>query len=218
MYVEFGHGGARANSGGARQGSGRPRKPVLSSSFPEGLHWYVVRSGYGQTALADREIRLAGFEVFAPTIFKAKTYPRRDALGVMHPGKPDRIEFLFIRYVITRFDLADPSWHLIRTLDGVERIISNSYSALHPIGIPIHIPDTAIAYVREKLGPGDCIDPRKFVGDPYEIGTSLRMLDGPMAGHVGICDMSDGERVMWVMNMLGRPIPLDVAHDSVELA
>jgi transcription termination/antitermination protein NusG len=208
-------GGARENSGGARAGAGRPRKLHVCADQPR---WYLVRAAYGQTAVADRSIREAGYEVFAPTIFKAATPPRRDANGVMRPGKLDRVEFLFVRYVITRFNLADPGWHDIRHLDGVERIISGAYSTLNPIGIPIAIPDEAIAYVREILGPNDCIDPRKFVGEPYELGTSLRMLDGPMAGHIGICDMSDGERVLWVMNMLGRPIPFEVAHDSVEVA
>lgn len=223
IFVEFGHGGARPNSGGARPnsggarpGAGRPRKIAAEPTPADVLRWYCVRAGFGQTAVADRSIREAGFEVFAPTIFRPATPARRDSAGVMRVGKPDRVEFLFVRYIITRFRLADPSWYDIRTLDGVERIISGSYSTLNPIGIPIAIPDDNIAFVREKLGPNDCIDPRVFRYDPIKVGTSLRMLNGPMSDRVGLCEMSDGQRIVLLMNLLGRPVRIEVPHGAVE--
>jgi transcription antitermination factor NusG len=214
--------------GGARAGAGRPRKPSpVDSAPPDVYRWYVARCAHGMTELADREIRLAGFTVFAPTIFKPAIAARRDAAGVIRPGKPDRVEWLFVRYCIVSLNLArptscpaDPSappyWRDVLACDGVERIISG-YRDGTP-GAPIAVPDAAIDWVRGLLGPNDCIDGgvHHHHAEPIARGTRLRLLDGSMPDRVGVCSMSDGERVVLLMNLFGRVVPVSVAQSAVE--
>jgi transcription antitermination factor NusG len=218
---KFGHGGPRANSGGPRENSGGRRvgagRPCKVAPMPLDVpRWYVVRTLHGMTAVADREIRLSGFEVFAPTIFKPSTPPRRDSTGVMRPGKPDRVDYLFVRYIITRMNLANSDWRRVLACDGVERVISGGHSSNGGVGIPIAVPDEAIDWVRQLLGPNGCIDPRVHREKAIKVGTSLRLLDGPMPDRIGVCEMSDGARVVLLMNLLGRPVRVTVAQSSVQ--
>lgn len=205
-----------AGHGGARIGAGRPRKsspPQIETGISR---WYVARTGYGQTALADRDMRTKGFTIFAPTIFKAATPPRRDSTGVMRPGKPDRADYLFVRYVMVRLNLSDPGWRDVLDCDGVERIISGGHLNNDGIGIPIAVPDSDIAAIRELLNEVDCLDPRVFREKPIEPGTRLRVTGGALLDREGICELSDGARVVLLMQLLGRPLRIEVAQSGVE--
>lgn len=177
--------------------------------------WYVVRTFHGQTAVADRAIREAGFEVFSPTIFKPATAPRRDANGVVRPGLPDRVEFLFVRYIIVSFDLTDPSWRKILDYDGVERIISTSLFTDHHMH-PIAVPDFEIERVRKLVGPDGCLNVHE---KPIAAGTRLRLRDGLLADAAGLCAASDGQRVLMLMNLFNREnVPVRTRQASVEAA
>jgi transcriptional antiterminator RfaH len=202
--------------GGARPGAGRPRKAVRFHPPSDIFRWYVARTYHGQTELAARELRLADYTIFAPTIFRPATPPRRGADGHMRPGKPDRVEYLFVRYIFVSLNLADPDWHKVKTVEGVERIISSGHLSNNMIGIPIAVPDQAIAWIREMLGPNDCLDFRELRAKPIPAGTRLRLIDGPLPDRVGVCQMSDGARVQLLVNMLGREVRLTVAQSAVE--
>lgn len=43
------------------------------------------------------------------------------------------------------------------------------------------------------------------------------MIDGPMPDREGVCAMSDGARVMLLINLLGRPVSIEMAQSAVEV-
>lgn len=191
--------------GGARVGAGRPRKPRVGPVARDGFHWYVVRTRAGEIVLADREIREADFLVFAPMIFKLSVAPRRLANGSIRPGKPDRVEFLLVRYIIVSMDVSDPSWRRILTLPGVERVISGGHAENGGVGIPIPVRDDAIDWLRSLLDAGDIIDPRVHREPRIAVGAELVLTGGPLPDHAGVCAMSDGQRVVLLMSLFNRP-------------
>jgi transcription antitermination factor NusG len=206
--IKFGHGGKRA-------GAGRPRKavPPMPLDVPR---WYVVRSRFKQERLADIEIRIAGFEVFNPSIWKAGTPLRRDSNGVVRPARPDRIDSLFKRFFFTRLNLADPSWHAIKHLPGVERIMDGVGTP----GVPVAVPDLTIDLIRSMLEPNLCLYPASHPSHhhvtPLQVGTAQRFLTGAMSGCQGIVTWSDGARVRLLMEILGREAPVSTTRDSIE--
>lgn len=167
--------------------------------------WFVVRTGPGSDQLvADIEIRLAGFEVLNPSLWKPATRPR---LG--RPGLPDRIVPLFSRYLMTRFDRDDPGWRRIRSLRGVECILGGTPAR------PVPVPHKAIEALRATLAPNACLYPVTRHATPITTGASVRVLEGPFADHVGLCQMSDGLRVRLLLELLGRPVQVTVAQSAV---
>ena len=174
-----------------------------------------MRTAHGAEITADIEIRLTGFELFAPTVWKPATLPRRLANGAMQPGKPDRIVPLFPRYLFVRFRrLADP-WRRIRSLRGVETILSSTPES------PIAVPDAAIEAIRGQCAPNGCIYPPERAtpgATPLAVGTAARLTEGPMADLSGICTWSDGRRVRLLLEIMGRAVPVTVAQSAVVVA
>lgn len=182
---------------------------------PDLFQWFCVRTDHLAERLADRELCEAGFLVFAPTIWKPAEEMRRYTNGSIRRARPDRVVPMFRRYVFAWINLADPSWYAIPDLPGVERIISSASLAGGP-GIPIPVPDHAIAWVRSLLASNGCLYPASHRDSLISVGTPLRLIDGPMPDLTGICQWSDGRRVRLLMQMLGRPVTVTVAQSAVE--
>lgn len=234
MFLEFGHGGARPNSGGARPnsggarensggarvGAGRPLKLMLPPL--DVLRWYCVRTIHGQELHADIAIRIAGFTLFAPTIMKLATLPRRDSTGAMRPGKPDRIDYMFRTFMFVRLNLSDPNWQAIKDVSGVDHVMTGADVHARLSGLPVAIPDSAIEWVRGLLEPNGCMYPKSWPGyrhrDLLSVGTSQRMLTGGLADQTGICEWSDHRRARLLFTILGREISVTVERADIEAA
>jgi transcription antitermination factor NusG len=203
--------------GGVRPGAGRKPAPVITAQpITDVPRWYCVRTGHGAELTADIEIRLAGFTLFAPSLWKPATPARRDAKGAMHAAKPARIVPLFPRYLFVQFVRAADAWQQIRRLPGVDGFIGASDEN------PSTVPEQAIALLRRMCQPNECVYPPKtnlqdlHAPVPLDVGSSARLLSGPMAELVGIVAMSDGRRVRLLLEIMGSLVPADVEQAAVE--
>lgn len=212
-------GGARPNSGGYREGSGRKPKVVTKDGPPDDTErWYCVRTFIGQDLTADIATRVAGYEVFAPTLWKPPTLTTRDRNGIVRPALPARIVPLFLSYFFSKFRRADAHWTEILHLPGVRNIISSTPG--HPIAVPDHVIDA----IRAPLHPNGCDyrlqSPAKAA--PIAKGVRVRVMSGPMADAmeqdlIGICEMSDGKRVKVLLQIMGRAVSVSMAQSVVEV-
>ena len=205
-------GGARPNSGGARLGAGRPRRspeqPMSSSA-----RWYCVYTKHREELIADTEMRLADFTVFMPTIWKPPEEMRRYTNGSIRRARPARVVPMFRRYVFVQFDISEPGWPAIKDMDGVDHIFSTGAGP----GTPTPIPDLAIEWIRALLSPNGCLYPPGHHDTPIEVGTPLKLLDGPLLDRAAICQMSDGKRVRMLMQMFNRDnVPVTTEQSAVE--
>jgi hypothetical protein len=118
----------------------------------------------------DIAIRRGGFEVFAPSLWKPATRPRREINGAVRPGRSERIVPLFQRYLFVRFCRADPTWRGIWRMSGVDAILSSTPEA------PIAVPDPAIDAIRSMVSPNGCLYPPNHCGrpPPVAIGVAAR--------------------------------------------
>jgi transcription antitermination factor NusG len=210
------HGGPRPNSGGYRPGAGRPTAPLIEMRPRAGDRWYVVRTRVGETMLADREIRLSGFDVFNASIYRPEVRSRRLANGAVRPARPARADLLFVRYVIVRFDASAPDWRRLLSLDGVERVLSAARFRGDAVEmVPIPVPDASIEQLRALLSADGCIYPPGHKGAPLAAGSALVFVDGPFADRAALCEMSDGKRVLMLMRMMGREVPISALQAAV---
>ena len=175
-----------------------------------------MRTGHNADLTADFSIRLAGFTLFAPSLWKPATLPRRDAGGVIRPGKPDRIVPLFARYLFVQFSLGDRDWRRLRSLDGVDYVFSSTPES------PTPVPDSVIEAIRALCHGNGCIYPRNV--DPHDlnappaldIGATVRFVSGPMIDLSGVCRMSGAKRVELLLEIMGRPVVMTVPRSAVE--
>jgi transcription antitermination factor NusG len=175
--------------------------------------WYCVRTRHGAELTADINIRLAGFTVFAPSLFKPATPARRSANGALRAAQPDRIVPLFRRYLFVQFRCGVDPWQQIRKLpgDAVEQILGATPE------LPTAVPDTAIALIRGMCAPNGCLYPASHHDRPLAVGANARFLTGPMADLTGICAWSDGRRVKLLLEMMGCLVPVKALQAEVEV-
>lgn len=210
------HGGPRPNSGGYRPGAGRPIAPLIEMRPRAGDRWHVVRTRQGETELADREIRLAGFDVFNASIYRPAVRSRRLPNGAVRPARPARAVLLFARYVIVRFDAADQGWRRLLALDGVERVLSAARFRGDAVDmVPIPVPETSIELLRSMLSADGCIYPPGHKGARFAAGSALEIVDGPLADRAALCEMSDGKRVSLLMWIMGREVRISAPQAAV---
>jgi transcription antitermination factor NusG len=203
--------------GGKRPGAGRKPADRVAMRHDDEPRWYCVRTLHNQDIRADIEIRLLGVEVFAPTIWKPPVPARRLPTGAMRPAREATIRPLFSRYLFARFNVTQPGWRAIRGLPGVEAILSADPET------PIPVPETALEVVRSLCAPNGCVYPPDWdwshqapVQKPLAAGCQVRLLYGPLADHVGICQISDGRRVQLLMGILSRSVRVTVNQTDVE--
>lgn len=127
--------------------------PTIPAYVPEVPRWYCVRTEYGAEISADMAIRTAGFTTLFPLLWVPAVAARRTELGRAIPATPERLIPLLPRYLLVRFNRADPSWRRICTMRGVERLFST-----HPER-PTSIPDSDVAELTRDLAPNGCLYP-----------------------------------------------------------
>lgn len=216
------HGGARANSGGARANSGGARpnsgpKRIVYLVRPDAERWYCLRSDWAGEETAALEIGIAGFEVFAPTIWTPARAARRDGRSI-RPARPAQVESMFHRYLFARFRRTNANLQEIRALPGVDCILGTAPDA------PIAMPDDAIEIIRKVCSANGCQYPADVnlqalhAPLPIAVGAATRMLGGPMADLAGICQWSSSQRVAILLQILGRDVRVTVPRAAVEAA
>jgi transcriptional antiterminator NusG len=99
--------------------------------------------------------------------------------------------------------LTDESWHLVRNVRGATGFVGSDGKA---------VPLTE----QEILDLG--VEHREIVVG-YEVGDSVKVNDGPLAGFIGTVEEISAEEnyVRVVVSMFGRETPVDLELDQVEI-
>lgn len=152
---------------------------------------------------------MAGFEVFAPTIWKPATRARRNTVGAIIPARPAGVGPLFRTYFFARFRLID-YW---RTRDGLPNVETILGLASHA---PTPVPDRAMEFLRGMCDADGCFHEDGEVPNTL-VGKMLRLLEGPFVGFEGICDWAEDGEARATITAFNRPCPVTVDQEMVEV-
>lgn len=169
----------------------------------ESAKWYVVHtySGYEnkvgsnlQTIVENRSLQDLIQDIKIPTemVTEIKDNVKREVERKVFPG-----------YVLVKMELNDETWHIVRNTRGVTGFVG---SGSHPEPLT----DAEV----EALG----VEKRTVVVN-YGVGDSVRIIDGPLDGFIGLVDEleTDKNRVRVVVSMFGRETPVELELDQVEI-
>ena len=114
-------------------------------------------------------------------------------------------------YVLAKLVLTDDVYHLIKNTVKVTGFLGNQ-------GKPQPISDREAARyfgAREAAAA----EPKKHVSVDYEIGDSVKVLDGPFNSFTGVVEELDFEksRVKVAVSIFGRATPVELDFEHVEL-
>ena len=165
--------------------------------------WYVLHtySGYENKVKKNLETRIEtmglennvfGIEIPTEMVTEIKEGGRRvESEKKVFPG-----------YVLVKMIMTDESWHLVRNVRGATGFVGTSNKAIPLTEQEIY--DLGVERHEVILG--------------FEVGDTVRVMDGPLEGFLGTVEELEPEkdRVRVVVSMFGRETPVDLELDQVE--
>ena len=166
--------------------------------------WYVAHtySGYENTVAVSIERAVENRNM--SDLIHEVSIPMETVTEITENGPKTVERKVFPGYVLVKMVMTDETWHLVRNIRGVTGFVGTANKA-------IPLTDDEIA----ALG----VEKREVVVG-YEVGSSVKIIDGALESFIGVVDEIDLERskVRVVVSMFGRETPVELELDQIELA
>jgi transcriptional antiterminator NusG len=113
-------------------------------------------------------------------------------------------------YVLAKLEMNDQVYHLVKNTPKVTGFLG-------PGGKPQPIPDAQAARMLDTDEAAAANAPKQKISVDYEIGDSVKVLDGPFASFNGVVEELDFDRgrVKVSVSIFGRATPLELDLDQV---
>ncbi|HUC62930.1 MAG TPA: transcription termination/antitermination NusG family protein [Alphaproteobacteria bacterium] len=162
--------------------------------------WYVVHTQAAAEAKARANLMLQRYETFLPCFRKRRRHARKIDT-VLAP--------LFPRYLFVHLDLDSQSWRSINGTFGVVTLVTFDDR-------PSAVPEGVVESIRARCDGAGIMDLKE---PGFARGQALTIEDGPMANLTGLFEkVSSDERVVLLIEMLGRALRVAVPYDAVRAA
>jgi len=162
--------------------------------------WYVVHTQPNSEAKATFNLKRQNFDVYLP-LFRRK---RRHAGRVELVPRP-----FFPRYLFVSIDPEHDRWRSVNGTFGVRHIITQGNQ---PVPVPVSVVGS-LKCMEDSFGFIAPAPPSFIPGQRVEIR------EGPMAMHIGLfCRMSEKERVVLLLDILGQQVTVTIPYTAVEAA
>ena len=168
----------------------------------EEAKWYVVHTYSGYENAVAAAILKAAENRRMTDLIREVNIPMETVTEYTDAGEKTVERKVFPGYVLVKMILTDESWHLIRNVRGATGFVGSDGKAVPLTEQEIY-----------DLGVE-----RKEIVVGYQLGDSVKVNDGPLAGFIGVVDDLEPEknRVRVIVSMFGRETPIDLELDQVE--
>jgi transcription termination/antitermination protein NusG len=174
--------------------------------------WYIIHAYSGFENKVRDQILADAERLGLEALVEAVEVPTETVTEVKR-GKKVQVERKFMPgYVLAKLAMNDDVYHLVKNTPKVTGFLGNNSK-------PQAISDREAARyfgAREAAAA----EPKRHIHVDYEIGDSVKVLDGPFAtfnGEVEELDF-DKNRVKVSVSIFGRPTPVELDFEQVELA
>ena len=171
----------------------------------EAAKWYVVHtySGYENTVKATIEKTVQSRQLQDQIL--VVSIPMETVTEITDAGVSKTYDRkLYPGYVFIKMVYSDDTWHVIRNVRGVAGFVGASSNDPTPLS------------EEEVYQMG--VEKREIVVN-YEVGDTVRILDGPLTSFTGTVEAVDVDKnmVSVVVSMFGRETPVEFELDQVEV-
>lgn len=161
--------------------------------------WYAVYTHSHSEMKAQINLEQQGFETYYPRFQKQRRHARR-LDTIMAP--------LFPRYIFVKFDMEMDRWRVIHSTIGVKQLVQFGE-------MPATVPEQIIDDIRTSENERGLIVLNNRA--PMIKGDRVQVIRGPMCNNLGLfVEMSDNERVIILIDFLGRKVKTKVPSSFVE--
>jgi transcriptional antiterminator NusG len=185
--------------------------PVIESPYDRPGRWFVVHTyaGYENKVKSNLESRIVSMNM-EDRIFEV-VIPMEDVVEFKNGKKVVVQKKVFPGYLLTRCDLDDDSWSVIRNTPGVTGFVGPGTKptplSRREVESILHIP------VEGGPEPAKKTRPRL----EYEVGETVRVKEGPFADFSGQIDEinEDQLKLKVLVNIFGRETPVELEFSQV---
>ncbi|PWE16567.1 transcription termination/antitermination protein NusG [Marinicauda salina] len=170
--------------------------------------WYIVHAYSNfEKKVADSiraEAAMKGLEDKIEEIL----VPTEEVTEVRKGRKVNTERKYFPGYVLLKADLTDDLYHLIKNTPKVTGFLGSGKR-------PLPVPEKEVLAIMGQMEE-DAERPRPTVS--YEIGETVRVIDGHFQSFSGIVEEVDEDRAVLkvAINIFGRPTPVELEYGQVE--
>ncbi|TQD38785.1 transcription termination/antitermination protein NusG [Haloflavibacter putidus] len=173
--------------------------------------WYVVRSVSGQENkikdYIEKEIAHEGLEEYLEEVL----VPTEKVVQIRKGKKVNKERVYFPGYVMVKANLSGEIPHIIKGINGVIGFLGETKGG-DPVPLRKSEVDRMLGDVDELAVQEDS------VAIPYNIGETIKVIDGPFNGFNGTIErVNEEKRKLEVMvKIFGRKTPLELSYMQVE--
>ena len=171
----------------------------------ETARWYVVHtySGYENTVKATIEKTVESRQL--QDVIHAISIPMETVTEITESGVSKAYERkVYPGYVLVKMVYSDDTWHVVRNIRGVTGFVGTSSNDPTPLS------------EEEVYAMG--VEKKEIVVN-YEVGDTVRILDGPLSSFTGVVESIEVEKnaVSVIVSMFGRETPVEFELDQIEV-
>lgn len=185
---------------GCGTGSGTPAQGDGMTELTKSS-WYVVHTHPHVEGKVVTHLRRQGFDTYLPMFRKNWRHAGRSAV-VLRP--------LFPRYLFVAIDITSQRWRTILSTFGVADLLRQGEW-------PTVVPAGVVEDIRSRERGGALCE--SFPAERFLVGESVKLTDGAFSDMIGTFqEMSDAERVIVLLSMMGREVKIQVPAESIAAA
>ena len=174
--------------------------------------WYIIHAYSGFENKVKEQILADAARMGLDKLVEAVEVPTEKVTEIRRGKKVTSDRKFFPGYVLAKLSLSDDVYHLVKNTPKVTGFLG-------PNGKPQPITEREAARyfgAREQAAA----EPKRHVHVDYEIGDSVKVLDGPFASFNGVVEELDFDknRVKVSVSIFGRATPVELDFEQVELA
>ena len=174
--------------------------------------WYIIHAYSGFENKVKEAILADAKRLELTQLVDEVEVPTETVTEVRRGKKVQSERKFFPGYVLAKLQMTDDVYHLVKNQPKVTGFLGSS-------GKPQPISEAEAARIlntKEEAANA----PKKKISVEYDIGDSVKVLDGPFASFNGIVEELDFEknRVKVSVSIFGRPTPVELDFEQVELS
>ncbi len=172
------------------------------------MRWYVVHVYSGFEKKVAESIREQARQKAMEDSFEEILVPTEEVVEMRRGQRINSERKFFPGYVLTKMDLTDETWHLVKNTPKVTGFLGGR-------GKPSPISEAEAQRIMHQVQEG-VERPKPSI--TFEIGEQVRVSDGPFTSFNGMVEEVDEERarVKVAVSIFGRATPVELEYTQVE--
>ncbi len=172
--------------------------------------WYIVHAYSNFEKKVAESIRETARQLGLEESFEEILVPTEDVIEIRRGQKINAERKFFPGYVIVRMEMNDETYHLVKNTPRVAGFLG-------PQGKPTPVSESEIErLIAQVETPAE----RPKTTIVYEIGETVRVVDGPFESFTGVVEEVDeiSSRLKVAVSIFGRATPVELEYTQVQKA